>query len=122
MKLLNKELTSNGYGSILIHYRNGNITGVQLKRDFNDDALSEYLEKPRKRILIKKTAQNSAVGEKPCSIEQNCTEMTKNVPLSASSDSIEDTIYTQNVLDAEQNTGNEICVIQEVHDGEVQNM
>ena len=61
------------YGSVLIHFRNGEITGIQDKIDYNPISFIDSVEKPVSRVVVRNYKKNkdSKPGEKLADLPEN---------------------------------------------------
>ena len=84
IKYLNRRMAPKSYGSVLIHFRNGEITGITEKNDFNPDSFIDTVTKPVSRVGIKsyKLKKVGKKGDKTTElseIDHNVTETAQTV-------------------------------------------
>lgn len=60
------------YGSVLIHLKKGEITGITEKNDYNCDAFVVSVEKPVNRVVVRSYKKKE--GEKP---DEKMTEVSE---------------------------------------------
>jgi hypothetical protein len=67
------------FGSILIQYQDGKVTGVSVKDEFNTRAFVDYCERPEKRVVVKSRPpqepahfdkETAQIDEQPDNVEQ----------------------------------------------------
>jgi hypothetical protein len=75
VKFLKKKQDTRNFGSVLVHFRDGEITGITEKNDFNAASFVEHVEHPLKRYVVrtKKEPLEVVVAERE-QIDENCTE------------------------------------------------
>lgn len=64
-KFLKKKMQQKSYGSVLIHFKDGQITGISDKNDWNTDAFVKHVDQPLTRavVRIKKPATSEGGSE-----------------------------------------------------------
>lgn len=75
---LHKELEGKShFGSLLIQYRNGKITGISVKEEFDPLSFIEHCEHPTNRVIVRKKTIPSAskapglqADQKKCATDQ----------------------------------------------------
>ena len=53
IKYLQKQERIQYFGSVMIHFREGEITGVKEHNDYNDSAFEEYVDRSATRYIVK---------------------------------------------------------------------
>ncbi len=84
IKYLNRRMAPKSYGSVLIHFKNGEITGITEKNDYNPDSFIDTVNKPVSRVgvksyKIKKDGEKSVIVTELSESDQNVTENVQNV-------------------------------------------
>ena len=66
IKYLNRKMVPRSFGSVLIHFRDGVITGIQDKIDYNPDSFVDSVNKPLIPVVVRsyKKKQGSKSEEK----------------------------------------------------------
>ena len=77
-------MKAGNYGSVLIHIKNGVITGIVDKNDFNCDAFVSHVENPVSRVVVKsykvkKPLVDDSLLTKESKDDQSVVEMTEKV-------------------------------------------
>lgn len=73
IKYLNKKMAPRSYGSVLIHFRNGEVTGITEKIDYNPDSFIETVNKPLIPVIVRSCKKK--LDSKP---DEKLTDMSEN--------------------------------------------
>ena len=78
VKYLEQKLRKGVYGSVLIHFRDGKITGITEKNDYNLDAFRAHVEHPVKRVVVtNKLSKSGDDCQKQSETKQNLSKNDK---------------------------------------------
>jgi len=77
MKHLSKKLKKGNYGQVLIHIKDGEVTGVTDKIDFNSAAFVDHVARSTTRYVVKNKKTTEEENNKQ--IADNCNNSEKSV-------------------------------------------